>query len=67
MSVTRETQDTWSYASRVFRGTPLLGSFHGSDILNVFGISTLAPTAEIQSRYIAFVNNLDRKLGLRES
>ncbi|KAL8287344.1 hypothetical protein RQP46_003796 [Phenoliferia psychrophenolica] len=42
MAFQAETQDTWSYASRVFRGTPLL-----------------APTAEIQSRYIAFVNNLD--------
>ena len=37
------------------------GTFHASDIVSVFGIYPLSPTAEIQSRYIAFANKLDRE------
>ncbi|KAK4046084.1 hypothetical protein OIV83_006364 [Microbotryomycetes sp. JL201] len=49
---------TWSYVSRALRATPFLGTFHGSDLLSLF-FSPLDPATEIQSRYIAFANNLD--------
>lgn len=37
------------------------GSFHGSDILNVFGLSPLNPTTEMQTRWIAFANTMNRE------
>lgn len=40
---------------------PSAGSFHGSDILNVFGISPLNPTPEMQTRWIAFANTMNRE------
>ncbi|KAK4049114.1 hypothetical protein OIO90_005584 [Microbotryomycetes sp. JL221] len=48
----------WSYLSRALRATPFLGTFHASDLLSLF-FSPLDPANEIQSRYIAFANNLD--------
>lgn len=53
------TQPAFGYVSRAFRKLPILGSFHGSDILSVFGEIPTPPTAEMQSRWIAFANNLD--------
>ena len=51
----------WSYLSSYFYGTPILGTFHASDI--VYAYSDLGPltvpTETIQSYYIAFVNGLD--------
>ncbi|KAL8291890.1 hypothetical protein RQP46_002148 [Phenoliferia psychrophenolica] len=59
LSFTVKTQNTWSYASRVYQGVPLLGSFHFSDILAVFDLNPLQPAAEMQTRWIAFANTLD--------
>ncbi|GAA6021863.1 hypothetical protein JCM10207_004522 [Rhodosporidiobolus poonsookiae] len=56
---TQATQPTWSYLSRAFRATPFVGSFHGADLLAVFGIDQFAPSEEMQTRWIAFANNLD--------
>ncbi|GAA5863315.1 hypothetical protein JCM1840_007480 [Sporobolomyces johnsonii] len=59
MGYTNATQPTWSYASRALRATPLLGTFHTSDLLAVYALDPAPPSAEMQSRWIAFVNNLD--------
>ena len=51
----------WSYLSSYFYGTPILGTFHGSDLIYAYadlGPLTV-PTQTIQSHYIAFVNGLD--------
>lgn len=51
----------WSYLSSYFFGTPILGTFHGSDLIYAYAdLGSLAvPTETIQSYYIAFVNGLD--------
>jgi hypothetical protein len=52
-----ETESSSALTSRFFAG-----SFHGSDILNVFGLSPLNPTTEFQTRWIAFANTMNRGL-----
>jgi carboxylesterase type B len=55
---------TWSYISSYDYGTPILGTFHGSDILQVFFAirPDLASTA-FHAYYINFVNTLDPNKG----
>ncbi|ORY76323.1 lipase [Protomyces lactucae-debilis] len=54
--------NTWSYLSSYFYGTPLLGTFHASDILALF-YAPGYPQATIQRYYINFINNLDPNVG----
>ncbi|KAI1262278.1 alpha/beta-hydrolase [Xylariaceae sp. FL1019] len=55
---------SWSYLSSYDYGTPILGTFHGSDILQVFnGILPNYASAAIQSYYINFLYNLDPNEG----
>jgi carboxylesterase type B len=50
----------WSYLASYDYGTPILGSFHGGDILQVFyGILPDAASRSIQGYYANFVYNLD--------
>lgn len=51
----------WSYLASYLYGTPVLGTFHGSDILAAFGtVGDLnVPTVSIQTYYINFVNSLE--------
>ncbi|AEO68535.1 c5f0b5ec-6584-4583-9d83-d8a27670ecc4 [Thermothielavioides terrestris] len=50
----------WSYLASYDAGTPILGTFHGSDILQVFfGILPNYASRSIQSYYANFVYNLD--------
>ncbi|TVY78429.1 putative secreted lipase, partial [Lachnellula suecica] len=50
----------WSYLASYDYGTPLLGSFHGGDILQVFyGILPNYASASIHNYYFSFVYNLD--------
>lgn len=54
----------WSYLSSYDYGTPFLGTFHGSDILQVFfGIDPDYASASFQSYYLSFVYNLDPNNG----
>ncbi|KAK7437475.1 hypothetical protein VKT23_018546 [Stygiomarasmius scandens] len=46
-------QPIWAFLSKRFKGTPILGSFHASDILNVYGGGGMA------DYLIRFVANLD--------
>ncbi|KAB5586257.1 Alpha/Beta hydrolase protein [Coniochaeta sp. 2T2.1] len=51
---------SWSYLASYDYGTPVLGTFHGSDLLQVFyGILPNAASRSIQSYYANFVYNLD--------
>ncbi|GAA5869147.1 hypothetical protein JCM1840_004306 [Sporobolomyces johnsonii] len=59
VGTTNATQPTWSYASRVLRGESALGSYHSSDIPAVYGTDPAPPSAELQSRWIAFATTLD--------
>lgn len=44
LNYTSATQDTWAYLNRRIKGTPVLGSFHGSDILQYYSSSSGAAT-----------------------
>ncbi|KAJ5689838.1 secreted lipase [Penicillium macrosclerotiorum] len=51
---------SWSYLSSYDYGTPILGTFHGSDILQVFyGILPNYASKSIHSYYLSFVYNMD--------
>jgi triacylglycerol lipase len=51
---------TWSYLASYDYGTPLLGSFHAGDILQVFyGILPNYAASAIRSYYFSFVQNLN--------
>jgi carboxylesterase type B len=55
---------TWSYLSSYDYGTPFLGTFHGSDILQVFfGILPDYASASFQSYYLSFVYTMDPNNG----
>jgi len=55
---------TWSYLSSYDYGTPILGTFHGSDILQVFfGIRTDFASTAFHAYYVNFVNTLDPNKG----
>ncbi|KAK4565535.1 hypothetical protein LTR86_004152 [Recurvomyces mirabilis] len=52
----------WSYLNTYFYGTPVLGTFHGSDILVTYGDAGLEAGLDaqtVQQYYISFVNHLD--------
>jgi triacylglycerol lipase len=51
---------SWSYLASYDYGTPILGTFHGSDLLQVFyGILPNYAAVSIHSYYFSFVYNLD--------
>ncbi|KAF2182055.1 alpha/beta-hydrolase [Zopfia rhizophila CBS 207.26] len=51
---------SWSYLSSYDYGTPILGTFHGSDLLQVFyGILPNYAAKSIRSYYFSFVYDLD--------
>ncbi|OCK98268.1 putative extracellular lipase [Cenococcum geophilum 1.58] len=55
---------SWSYLASYDYGTPILGTFHGSDLLRVFyGILPNYASASIHSYYFSFVYNLDPNTG----
>lgn len=54
---------TWSYLNSYDYGTPILGTFHTSDVLNTFGIAPGIPTRLVQSYYINFINTMDPNNG----
>ncbi|KAI0136827.1 putative extracellular lipase [Xylariales sp. AK1849] len=54
----------WSYLASYDYGTPILGTFHASDILQVFyGILPDYASAATQSYYISFLYDLDPNSG----
>ncbi|ORY75783.1 lipase [Protomyces lactucae-debilis] len=53
----------FSYLGSYNYGTPILGSFHASDILALFFVPGY-PQATIQRYYINFINNLDPNVGV---
>ncbi|KAI5366311.1 Putative carboxylesterase, type B, carboxylesterase type B, active, alpha/Beta hydrolase [Septoria linicola] len=52
---------TWTYLSSYLYGTPVLGTFHASDIIFSFGLlgDQNPITNSIQTYYLSFVNHLD--------
>lgn len=59
LSVISNFVPSYSYLSTYFHGTPILGTFHATDILNVYFEVQPEPAAAIQTYYVAFVNDLD--------
>lgn len=60
---------TWSYLSSYGHGTPVLGTFHGSDLLQLFagpsgeGLPGFAAAA-FRAYYVSFANHLDPNRGV---
>jgi carboxylesterase type B len=56
---------SWSYMSSYDYGTPVLGTFHGSDILQVFyGLLPNYASVATRTYYLSFINNLDPNVNL---
>ncbi|CRJ81294.1 hypothetical protein BN1708_001865 [Verticillium longisporum] len=54
----------WSYLATYNYGTPILGTFHGSDILQVFyGVLPNYASRQIRTYYTNFVHDLDPNVG----
>ncbi|VUC26012.1 unnamed protein product [Clonostachys rosea] len=57
----------WTYLSTYDSGTPVLGTFHGSDILQVFfGIKDNYAAQSIRTYFINFLYNLNPNEGLND-
>lgn len=54
---------SWSYLASYFYGTPVLGTFHGSDILIAYGNPPTFAGNSIMSYYISFFNTLNPNTG----
>jgi carboxylesterase type B len=59
----------WSYLATYLHGTPVLGTFHTSDLLYSFGIlpGPLLPTMTLQNYYLNFANHMDPNKGVEKS
>lgn len=56
----------WSYLATWGHGTPILGSFHTSDLPRIF-YGTDAPSLAIQDRYISFITSMDPDHGVEDA
>ena len=59
LSVVSPQLKAWSYLASYFAGTPVLGTFHATDIADVYYGLQPEPQDTIQTYYISFANNLD--------
>ena len=58
---------TWSYLSSYDQGTPLLGTPHGSDLIQVvYGIKPNYAAQSFKQYYISFVNHYDPNKGVTD-
>lgn len=59
--ITEQGVSAWSYLASYLQGTPILGTFHASDILfATYGtLGQNIPLITTQTHYISFVNNLN--------
>ena len=56
---------SWSYLATYDYGTPILGTFHGSDLLQVFyGVLPNNAAKSIRGYYYNFIYNLDPNVGI---
>jgi carboxylesterase type B len=54
----------WSYLSSYDYGTPVLGTFHASDLLQVFyGVLPNSAARSVRGYYFSFIHNLDPNEG----
>ncbi|KHN98015.1 sterol esterase precursor [Metarhizium album ARSEF 1941] len=61
----RPNVPSWSYLASYDKWTPVLGTFHGSDLLQVFyGVKDNYAARSIRTYYINFVYNLDPNVGV---
>ncbi|KAM0499041.1 hypothetical protein ACHAP8_005745 [Fusarium lateritium] len=59
-----ENVPSWAYMSSYDQGTPILGTFHGSDLIQVFfGIKDNYAARSIRSYYINFLYSQDPNIG----
>ncbi|CAI0651298.1 unnamed protein product, partial [Colletotrichum noveboracense] len=64
-AVVNPSVPAWSYLASYDYGTPILGTFHGSDLLQVFyGVKDNYAARSIRTYYTNFVYALDPNVGL---
>ncbi|KAL1296824.1 hypothetical protein AAFC00_004450 [Neodothiora populina] len=59
LSLVSGTVNAWSFLDSHAYGTPVLGTFHASDLLAYFFETTLVTAVTYQNYYVSFVNYLD--------
>lgn len=65
-NLTNPEVPAWSYLSSYGHGMPFLGTFHSSDVAQVFyGIPSNFASRAIQTYYINFINSQDPNVGAR--
>lgn len=62
-SLAKPNVASYSYLSSSFYGTPILGTFHATDVLSAYGYIPGIPADSIQAYYISFVNTMDPNQG----
>lgn len=58
-AINNPTIPSYSYLNSYGHGTPVLGTFHATDILQVFGFLQDGASSTIQDYYISFFNDMD--------
>ncbi|KID80771.1 uncharacterized protein G6M90_00g005960 [Metarhizium brunneum] len=65
-TATHQNVPSWSYLASYGRGLPILGTFHGSDIVQTFyGVPDNYAANSIRTYYSNFVHNLDPNVGVQ--
>ncbi|OAV95289.1 hypothetical protein PTTG_26704 [Puccinia triticina 1-1 BBBD Race 1] len=59
LRLTSPYMPTWSYIDQSMQHDPFIGAFHGLDLLALLGLVPGGQKKEYQTRWIAFVNNLN--------
>ncbi|KAI9758178.1 MAG: 37S ribosomal protein S22 [Chaenotheca gracillima] len=54
---------SWSYLAAYDKNLPYIGTFHGSDVLAAYGLTTGFPSVSTQSYYLSFFNTMDPNSG----
>lgn len=58
-AVTKSGVKAWSYLGNYYYGTPVLGTFHASDVASLYFNVPPGPALTIRTHYVSFVNSLD--------
>ncbi|KAK3191602.1 hypothetical protein K4F52_002417 [Lecanicillium sp. MT-2017a] len=67
MHAAKPDMKCWSYLASYYYGTPVLGTFHGSDVLQIFyGTSASHATRSIRTYYLNFIHNVDPNKGVEK-
>jgi carboxylesterase type B len=67
MHAAKPDMKCWSYLASYFYGTPVVGTLHGSDVIQIFyGPPASHATSSIRTYYLNFIHNLDPNKGVEK-